>query len=42
MHFANSAALAVVSFTTLTENLRLRSSAEARIVLNLILNFEQK
>jgi len=45
MHFANCAALAVVLFSTLIENLRLCSSAEAgivRIVLNLFLNFEQK
>jgi len=42
MHFANCAALAVVLFPTLTENLRLCSSAEARIVLNLFLNFEKK
>jgi len=40
MHFANYAALAVVMFTTLIENLRLCSSAE--IVLNSFLNFEQK
>jgi len=43
MHFANCAAIAAVFlFTTLTENLRLNSSAEAGIVLNLFLNFEQK
>jgi len=33
---------AAVLFTTLIENLRLCSSAEAGIVLNLFLNFEQK
>jgi len=33
---------AAVLFTTLTENLRLCTSAEAGIVLNLFLNFEQK
>jgi len=37
-----SAALAAVLFTILIENLKLCSSAEARIVLNLFLNFEQK
>jgi len=42
MHFANCAALAAVLFTTLIENLRLYSSAEAGIMLNLFLNFEQK
>jgi len=43
MHFANGAALAVVLFITLIENLRLCSCAEAGIVLNLLfLNFEQK
>jgi len=43
MHFANCAVLAaVLFFTTLIENLRLCSSAEAGIVLNLFLNFEQK
>jgi len=42
MHFANCAALAAVLFTSLIENLRLCSSAEAGIVLNLFLNFEQK
>jgi len=42
MHFANCAALAAVLFTALTENLRLCSPAEAEIVLNLFLNFEQK
>jgi len=41
MHFANCVALAVALFTTLIENLRLCSSAEAGIVLNLLLNFEQ-
>jgi len=40
--FANGAALAAVLFTTLVESLRLCSFAEARIVLNLFLNFEQK
>jgi len=34
MHFANCAALAAVLFTTLTEIMRLCSSAEAGIVLN--------
>jgi len=33
MHFANCAILATVLFTTLTENLRLCSSAKAGIVL---------
>jgi len=42
MHFANCAALAVDLFTSLNENLRLCSSDEAGIVLNLFLNFEQK
>jgi len=42
MQFANSAALTAALFTTLTENLKLGSSAEAGIVLNLFLNFEQK
>jgi len=42
MHFANCTALAAVLFTTLIENLRLYSSAEAGIDLNLFLNFEQK
>jgi len=42
MHFANCAALVAVLFTTLTENLRHCSSAEAGIVLNLFLNFGQK
>jgi len=41
MHFVNCAALAAVLFTTLIEILRL-SSAEAEVVLNLFLNFEQK
>jgi len=36
------AALAAVLFKTSTENLRLCSSAEVGIVLNLFLNFEQK
>jgi len=35
MQFANCAALVAVLFTTLIENLRLCSSAEAGIVLNL-------
>jgi len=34
MYFANCAALAAALFTTLIKNLRLRSSAEAGIVLN--------
>jgi len=34
--------VAAVLFTTLIENLRLYSSAEAAIVLNLFLTFEQK
>jgi len=42
MPFANCAAFTVVLFTTLIENLRLCSSAEAGIVLSLFLNFEQK
>jgi len=42
MHFANCAVLAAVLFTTLTENLRLCSCAEAGMVLNLFLKFEQK
>jgi len=42
MRFANCAALAAVLFTTFIENLRLCSSAEAGIVLNAFLNFEQK
>jgi len=37
----NCAALAAVLITTLLENLRLCSSAEAGIVLNLFLKFEQ-
>jgi len=41
-HFANCAELTAVLFTTLKENLRVCSSAEAWIVLNLFLNFEQK
>jgi len=41
-HFANCAALAAVLFTTLTENFRHCSSAEAEIVRNLFLNVEQK
>jgi len=42
MHFDNFATLAAVLFTTLNEYLRLCSSAETGIVLNLFLNFEQK
>jgi len=42
MHFVNCATLAAVLFTNLIENLRLCSSAEAEIVLNLFLNFKQK
>jgi len=42
MHFANCVALAVVSFMILIKNLRICSSAEAGIVLNLCLNFKQK
>jgi len=42
MHFANCAVFAAALFTTLIENLRLCSSAEAGIVLNLFLDFEQK
>jgi len=42
MHFVTCAALAAVLFTTLIENLSLCSSAMARIVFNLFLNFEQK
>jgi len=42
MDFANCAALAAVLFTTLIENLRLCSSAEAGIILDLFLNSEQK
>jgi len=38
MHFVNVAALAAVLFTTLTQNLRLSSSAG----VGLFLNFEQK
>jgi len=38
MHFANSATLAAVLFATLTQNLRLCSSAEAGIVL-IVLKF---
>jgi len=41
MHFANCAAFGAVLFTTLTQNLKLCSSAEAEIVLSLFLNFEQ-
>jgi len=42
MHFANSAELATVLFTIITEKLRLCSSAEVGIVLNLFLNFNIK
>jgi len=42
MHFTNCVALATVLFATSVENLRLCSSAEAGIVLNLFFNFEQK
>jgi len=45
MHFANCAAFAAVFFfffITLTQNLIFCSIAEAGIVLNLFLNFEQK
>jgi len=42
MYFTNCAALATVLFTTLTQNLRLSSYAEAGIALNLFLNFEEK
>jgi len=38
----NGRALAVALFTTLIENLKLCFSTEARIVLKLFLNFEQK
>jgi len=41
MHFADCVALVAVLFTTLTENLRLRSFAEAGLFL-MFLNFEQK
>jgi len=41
-HLASCTALAAVLFTSLTKNLRLCSSTEAGIVLNLFLNFEQK
>jgi len=41
-YFAIGVTLVAVLFTTLIENLRLCSSAEAEIVLNLFLNFEQK
>jgi len=40
MRFADCAALADALFTTLIENLRLCFSAEAGIVINLLLNFE--
>jgi len=36
MHFVNGAPLAAVLFTTLTQNLRPCSSAEARIVLKIL------
>jgi len=42
MHFANCPARAAVLFTTWIQTLRLCSSAEAEIVLNLFLNFEEK
>jgi len=42
MQFVNCAALSAVLFTTLIENLRLCSSVEAGIVVNLFLNLEQK
>jgi len=42
MHSAYCAALVAVLFITLTQNLRLYSSAEAGIVLNLFLNFWAK
>jgi len=42
MHFANGAALAAALFTTLTQNLRLCSSAEAGIVLNCSLILSKK
>jgi len=41
MHFANCAAHAAVMFTTLIENLKLCSSVEVGIVLDLILNVEK-
>jgi len=41
MHFANCEALVIILFITLIQNLRLCSFAEAGIVLNLFLNFEQ-
>jgi len=40
--FANCVALAPALFTTLIEKLRLCYTAEAGIVLNMFLNFEQK
>jgi len=40
MYFANCAVLAAVLFTTITENLRLCSSAEAGIFI--FLNFKKK
>jgi len=42
MKLANCATLAAVLFITLIEHLKLCSSAEVGIVLNLFLNFEQK
>jgi len=42
MHFVTCAALSAVLFTILIQNLRLLLSAEAEIVLNLFLTFEQK
>jgi len=42
MHFANCVALAAVLFIILIKTLKLYASAEAGIVLNLFLNFEQK
>jgi len=42
MHFANCVAFVAVLFTTLIKSLRICSSAEAGIVLNFFLNFEQK
>jgi len=41
MRFVNCAALVAVLFTTLTENSRLYSSAEAGIVLNLFLKLSK-
>jgi len=42
MHFANCAVLAAVLYSSLFENLRICSSDEAGVVLNLFINFEQK